>query len=88
VSPWILPILVGLLGLGLIGASWLALSGRRYRKVTRRRVELVDAIATLDLRYEGNQAQTPESEWRSYLAERARLKQELEAALAAEGPSR
>jgi hypothetical protein len=88
VSPWTLPILVGLLGLGLIGAGWLALSGRRYRKVTRRRVELVDAIATLDLRYEGNQAQTPESEWRSYLAERARLKQELEAALAAEGPSR
>jgi hypothetical protein len=87
VSPWTLPILVGLLGLGLIGAGWLALSGRRAPKAAGHRAELVNAIATLDLRYQDKEGQTPEVEWRSYLAERARLKQQLEAALAAEEPS-
>jgi hypothetical protein len=86
-APWTLPILVGLLGLGLIGAAWRALSGRRHPAAPQYRAALVDAIARLDLRYQGNQAQTPETEWSAYLAERARLKQELEAALAAEQSS-
>jgi hypothetical protein len=85
---WVLPVLVGVLGLGLIGAGWLALAGRQRQRAARPRAELVDAIASLDLRYQGNQAQTPEPEWTSYLTERARLKQELEAALAAEEASR
>jgi hypothetical protein len=88
VPPWTLPLLVGLLGLGLIAAGWLALSRHRGLQVVRHRAELVDAIARLDLLYQGNQTSTPEPEWTSYLAERARLKQELEAALAAERPSR
>ena len=88
VAPLTLPILVGLLGLGLIGAAWLALSRRRGQKAPQYRAALVDAIARLDLRYQDNQAQTPEPEWSAYLAERARLKQELEAALAVEQSSR
>lgn len=88
VAPRTLPILVGLLGLGLIGAAWLALSGRRRQRGPQYLAALVDAIARLDLRYQDNQAQTPEPEWTAYMAERARLKQELEAALAAEQSSR
>jgi hypothetical protein len=88
VGRWTLPILVGVLGLGLIAAGWLALVNPRGRKVGGHRAKLVDAIASLDLRYQGNQDRTSEQEWSSYVAERARLKQELEAALAAEEPSR
>jgi hypothetical protein len=85
---WTLPVLVGVLGLGLIAAGWLALAGRRDRKGARPPEELLDAIASLDLRYQGNQEQVPEQEWSAYLTERARLKRELETALAAGEPSR
>jgi hypothetical protein len=85
---WTLPILVGVLGLGLIGAGWLALAGRRDQRGGRLRAELVDAIASLDLRYQGKQDRTSPQEWSSYLTERARLKQELQAALAGREPSR
>jgi hypothetical protein len=88
VSRWTLPVLVGLLGLGLIAAGWLALGVRRAPNVARQRAELVDAIALLDLRYQGNQDKTSEAEWSSYVSRRARLKQELEAALANQEPSR
>ncbi|HET6837015.1 MAG TPA: hypothetical protein VFH24_03170 [Gemmatimonadales bacterium] len=85
---WTLPLLVGVLGLGLIAAAWLGLADRRAQKVARRRrAELVDAIASLDFRYQGFQDQTSEQEWSTYVAERARLKRELEVALAAEKPS-
>jgi hypothetical protein len=88
VPRWTLPVLVGVLGLGLIAAAWLALTGHGNPKRARQRAELIDAIASLDLRYKENQAQTSEQEWSAYLTERARLKQQLEAALAAEEPSR
>jgi hypothetical protein len=88
VSRWILPVLVGLLGIALIGAGWLALAARRRPHVARHGAELVEAIAQLDLRYQGNQDKTSEAEWSSYVSRRARLKQELEAALANQKPSR
>lgn len=44
--------------------------------------ELVEMLARLDARYQGRQAGTAEPEWRRYEAERARLKAELERALA------
>jgi hypothetical protein len=47
---------------------------------------LLDGIAALDARYAGREADTPADEWRAYVAERARLKAELEAALAAAAP--
>jgi hypothetical protein len=82
-ADWLLPALVGLLALGLMGAGWLALAGRRPRRDGGRRAEILDAIANLDLRYQGHRGEIAEGEWSSYLAERARLKQELEASLAA-----
>jgi hypothetical protein len=85
---WTLPLLVGVLGLGLIGAGWLALSSRRDRNAARQRAELLDALASLDLRYEGKQDLVSEQEWSSYLSERARLKHQLEGALAGGEPSR
>ena len=85
-APWTLPVLVGLLGLGLLGIGWLALAGGAQPGVVRRREELVNAMASLDLRYQGKQSQTPEDEWRFYLTERARLKHELQATLATGEP--
>ncbi|HYF39520.1 MAG TPA: hypothetical protein VD930_07540 [Gemmatimonadales bacterium] len=85
---WILPALVGVLGLGLIAAAWLALAGRRDPTMDAHRTQLLDAIAMLDLRYQGKREQVSEEEWSSYLVERARLKQHLESALAGGQPSR
>jgi hypothetical protein len=50
--------------------------------------DLIDAIARLDARYLGREAETPVPEWDGYLAERARLKTRLEASLAEPGSSR
>lgn len=44
--------------------------------------ELLDALATLDARYQGHERDTPAAEWQQYQAERARLKAALERALA------
>jgi hypothetical protein len=83
-----LPILVGGLALGLLVASWTALASRRSPSRDRSAGALVDAIARLDLRYEGRRAETPDAEWGEYLAERARLKGDLQASLAAGRRSR
>jgi hypothetical protein len=85
---WLLAALVGGLGLGLIAISWYALARRQRGSPRSAPDELVDAIAALDARYLGRRDELPEDEWRSYEAERARLKGELEAALAAGGWSR
>jgi hypothetical protein len=48
------------------------------------REELLHRIAALDAMYHGRQPDVPAAEWSGYLAERARLKRELEATLAAD----
>ena len=81
---WLLAALVGGLALGLVAVGWYALA-RRHRGKPRSAPDLVDAIAELDARYVGRRNQTSEDEWKCYEVERARLKGELEAALAAGG---
>ena len=83
---WVLAVLVGGLALGLAAAGWVALVGRRNQVPPS--YELIDAMAALDLQYLGRQEEIPEAEWSSYQAERARLKSELQASLAAGGRSR
>jgi hypothetical protein len=77
--------LVGLLGLGLGGAGLYLVLHRPRRVPVPPPDALVAAIAALDARYRGKQDETAEAEWMSYQAERARLKAELEASLAANG---
>jgi hypothetical protein len=85
---WALPALVLLLGLGLAGAGWFAVAARRHVTLVSPAAEIIDAIARLDLRYQGREGETPENEWSFYLAERARLKETLQASLAAANMSR
>jgi hypothetical protein len=49
---------------------------------------LVEQVASLDATYAGRQADVDADEWRRYQADRARLRQELDAALAARGAER
>jgi hypothetical protein len=72
----------------------LALAGWRYLRRPRPPQpplagpdRLLDAMAALDARYAGREAETSAEEWGAYEAERARLKAELEAALAAVPPA-
>jgi hypothetical protein len=83
---WLLAALVGALTLVLAGAGWRLLAKRSVPAPKTR--ELVDAIAALDLRYAGREGETPVDEWSSYIAERARIKAQLEASLAAGSQSR
>jgi hypothetical protein len=85
VAVWLLPALVAAVVLVLTVAGWYYLA-RRPTAPVRSTAVLVDAIAALDARYLGRQAETSLEDWASYQAERHRLKTELEAALAAGGP--
>ncbi len=82
----VLAVLVGVVALALGLAWWRA--GRRSSPPTGgtapadRRNELLDRLARLDQRYAGREAEVPADEWSAFLAERARLKRELEDALA------
>ena len=85
---WALAGLVAAVAVVLLGAGWWLASGRaRPRPVPAAPPALarLDAIAALDARYAGREAAVPPDEWRGYLEQRARLKGELEAALAAGG---
>jgi hypothetical protein len=84
---WILVSLVGALLVVLAGAGWRLLRGRAA-PTSSRCGELLDAIAALDVRYRGREGDTPAEEWSAYLAERARIKAQLETSLAAERRSR
>jgi len=84
---WLLAVLVGTLTLVLAGAGWRLLATRSI-PATPRVVELIDAIAALDVRYAGREVETPDDEWSSYLSERARIRAQLEASLAAGGQGR
>ena len=83
----LLAVLVGTLTLVLAGAGWRLLATRSI-PATPRVVELIDAIAALDVRYAGREVETPDNEWSSYLSERARIRAQLEASLAAGGQGR
>jgi len=83
-----LGLLVGALGLGLAGL--LAWTARRRRVAAgpgaapgpRPAAELLEALARLDARFQGRREATAPEEWHRYEEERARLKAELERALA------
>jgi hypothetical protein len=86
--------LVGGLVLALVAAAlWLIRRPRGPMAVEAmggpdERARLLDAIAGLDARYAGREAEVPPDEWRRYTGERAALKARLEHALAgqARGP--
>ena len=86
--PWLLGILVGGLALALLGAGGYAIAKRPSSTGHTAVDALVGEIAALDARYAGRREETTEEEWSRYLAERARLKGQIEIALAPEGPSR
>jgi hypothetical protein len=85
---------------GLVGAVALALALAAARLIRRPRAaprgaavaaadgpaQLLDAIAALDARYGGREAEVPPDEWQRYAEERSALKARLERALAARGP--
>jgi hypothetical protein len=85
---WLLPALVA------ITAGALLLAGAQtFREPALARAAansaatadgLLTRVATLDAAYRGREATTPPDEWRRYEDERARLKAELSAALAAD----
>jgi hypothetical protein len=87
-------VLVGLVaGLALVlgaAAVWLARRPRRAAPLPvagepDETARLLDAVAALDARYAGREAEVPADEWRRYTDERAALKARLELALAAAG---
>jgi hypothetical protein len=82
---WVLLGLVSGLALGLAAAGWYFMSRRSRQQGVAPADSLVAAIAVLDARYLGREQETPDQEWRVYQTERARLKAELEASLAAGG---
>lgn len=87
-SRWVLGILVGGVALALALATLRLV--RRPAVLTRvpatEPAPLLDAIAALDARYLGREADVPADEWERYRAERSALKARLERALAARGP--
>jgi hypothetical protein len=85
---WLLGILVGGLALALLGAGGYALAKRSTPNGPTAVDALVGEIAALDARYGGRRDEMSEEEWSLYLAERARLKGQIESALATEGSSR
>jgi hypothetical protein len=82
-----LPGLVGALAVMLAAAAWWLIRRPLRRAPALLHEQMLDAIAALDARYAGREAETAEDEWRRYAAERARLKMELERTLAARGRS-
>jgi hypothetical protein len=88
-APWrVLAGLVGAVALVLALAAWRLLRRRPRAPPAAPPGRLLDAIAALDARYAGHEAETPAEEWRVYQAERGRLKAALESALAGAPPSR
>jgi Carboxypeptidase regulatory-like domain len=86
----ILSALVGAVALTLALGAWY-LPRRRPGGVERPAVaapaeDLLDRLAALDARYLGRESDVDPGEWEEYRADRARLKDELQALLAARGP--
>jgi hypothetical protein len=79
--PWLLPLLVGVIGLLLLATAAVLL---KRGSVTPAQVvapaDLVGAIAALDARYLGREHEVSPDEWQRYLDDRQRLKDEAELA--------
>jgi hypothetical protein len=84
---WLLAALVGVVVLALGAGGYVFIRPKLAAPVPSSE-ELFDSIAGLDARYLDREGELPEAEWRSYQTERARLKTQLEASLAAGGRSR
>jgi hypothetical protein len=82
-----LPMLVGAVAVMLAAAAWWLIRRPPRPAPALLPGQMLDAIAALDARYAGREAETAEEEWRRYAAERVRLKTELELTLAARGRS-
>lgn len=84
----LLPLLVAVAGLGFAGLAVLLLRRRGARAPApvaapaRTPLLIADEAARLEARYRGREAETPPAEWARYLADRARLREELDRALA------
>ena len=85
-AQWLLPVLVAFVGTAFL-VGFLILRRRSAPIPARVSVSdpLVDALARLDARYAGREKDVSAEEWENYVAERARLKRELEAHLAGGG---
>ena len=84
---WLLVALVASVVLVLSGGGWYLM--RRQSEIRPASAEdLLEALAALDARYLGGEAETSPQEWSFYTEERARLKRLLEASLAGQGPNR
>ncbi|MEO8140802.1 MAG: hypothetical protein ABI742_14195 [Gemmatimonadota bacterium] len=84
---WILQVLVGAVALTLASVGVVALRRRPAPRGSTPQSTVLDQLARLDARYAGCEAQLPPEEWQAYHAERARLKAELSAQLAAKSTS-
>ena len=80
-----LPVLVGAVAVMLAAAAWWIIRLPSRQAPVLLPEQMLDAIAALDARYAGREPETAAEEWRGYVAERARLKAELERTLAARG---
>lgn len=78
---WTLPALVGIVAMGL-GAALILVLRRRPTPVGAASGGPLDALARLEARYAGREAETGAEEWANYQRERARLKSEVESQLA------
>jgi hypothetical protein len=84
---WLLAALVSMVVLVLSGGGWYFIRQQaRVRPASPD--DLLEAVAALDARYLGREADTAPQEWSSYTEERARLKRLLEASLAGRGSNR
>ena len=77
---WLLPLLVGAVGLVLVVV--LARTLRRPVPVPAAPLSLLDQLAALDRQYAGREAEVGAAEWQRYQDERGRLKAALEQELA------
>lgn len=83
---WVLPLLVGLMGIALFGVI-LLYRRRRPAVPVRSPVDLLtDRIAELDARYGGREGQVAAKEWDAYQAERRDLLAQVDAHLAGRRP--
>jgi hypothetical protein len=84
--PWLLPALVGFIGLLLIVAGWWLVARRTPRAAPAApAADLVGAIAGLDARYLGREGEVSAEEWQHYLRQREALKQRAELARGGSG---